>query len=140
MGDKASLNIDLPGVDFAGLAREAIAAKLTNALVGADDAITKIVATAMMMKVDDRGNVNNYSYENKTPYVEWLAQNLIRGAAMQALQARVETLRPAIEGLIEKQLSKNAKTIAITLSDNFIKQAKAGYGVVVNLTATIRTE
>ena len=86
MGDKASLNIEMPGVDFAGLAREAIAAKLTNALVGADDAIVKIVASAMERKVDGRGNVSGYNYENKTPYVEWLAEDLIRSATLESPQ------------------------------------------------------
>jgi hypothetical protein len=34
----ASMSFEMPGVDFAGMAREAIAAKLTEAMVGADDA------------------------------------------------------------------------------------------------------
>jgi len=134
----ATLNIDMPGVDFAGMAREAISAKLTEALIGADDAIIKIVATAMATKVNDHGNVSTSSYDNKTPYAEWLAGSLIREATKSVMAAKIAQLRPAIEAQVEKALVKNTKSIAVSLTDNFIKQAAAGYGVVINMTAEMR--
>jgi mRNA-degrading endonuclease toxin of MazEF toxin-antitoxin module len=135
---KHSLTIDMPGVDFAGMAREAIAAKLTEALIGADDAITRVVVAAMEQKVEGNGQPSRYSDPRNTSYVEWLAQDLIRSATKQALQDRVERLRPALEAQIEKQLAKNVKSIAASLTESFIKQATAGYGVNVNLTAEMR--
>lgn len=132
---KASLNIEMPGVDFAGMAREAIAAKLTESLIGADDAIIKIVAAAMSQKVNEHGNVGNYSSENKIPYAEWIAQDLIRKSVKQVLAARVEKLRPALEAQIETQLKKNTKSIAASLTNKFIEQAATGYGVVIKMTA-----
>lgn len=135
---KSSLSIDMPGVDFAGLAREAIAAKLTTALVGADDAITRIVVAAMEQKVEGNGSPSRYTSHNSASFVEWLAQDLIREATKQALKARVEKLRPALEAQIEKQLSKNTKSIAAALTESFIKHATAGYGVEVHLTANMR--
>ena len=136
--NKASLNIEMPGVDFGGMAREAIAAKLTESLIGADEAIVGIVAAALTQKVSHHGTVSNYSSENKIPYVEWLAQDLIKAAAKQALIEKVEALRPALASQIEKQLSKNTKSIAVSLTDTFIKQAVAGYGLTINLTAEMR--
>jgi hypothetical protein len=76
----ASMKLELPGVDFAGMAREMIAVKLTEALVGSNEAILGIVVAAMARKVDANGNVGRYDYENKTPYVEWLAQDMVRSA------------------------------------------------------------
>lgn len=140
MTNKASLNIEMPGVDFAGMAREAIAAKLTEALVGADDAIVKIVASALTTKVNERGNVDNYSYNNKTPFAEWLAEDLIRSATKEVLAKKVEALRPAIEQQVEKALQKNTKSIAVSLTESFIRNAAAGYGVVINMTAEMRTK
>lgn len=136
---KASLNIEMPGVDFAGMAREAIAGKLTEALVGSDAAIQGIVAAALTSKVDSRGQTSQYPSDNKIPFVEWLAHDLIRKAALQAVQSKVETLRPAIAKQIEAQLSKNAKSIAVALTDSFIKQATQGHGVTMNLTAEMRS-
>lgn len=60
MTQKASLNIEMPGVDFAGMAREAIAAKLTESMIGSDDAIMKIVAAALTTKVNERGDADYY--------------------------------------------------------------------------------
>lgn len=137
---KASLNIEMPGVDFAGMAREAIAAKLTESLIGADDAIIKIVAAAMTQKVNEHGNVGNYSSENKIPYAEWIAQDLIRKSVKQVLADRVEKLRPVLEAQIETQLKKNTKSIAASLTNKFIEQATNGYGVVINMTAEMRVK
>lgn len=134
-----TLSLEMPGVDFKSMAREAIAAKLTEALVGADDAIIKIVAAAMERRVDSRGQTSTYASDNKIPYVEWLAQDLIQQATKQALAAKVEELRPAIEKQIEKQLSKNVKSIAASLTETFIRTSKAGHGVIINMTATLRT-
>jgi hypothetical protein len=136
--NKASLNIEMPGVDFAGMAREAISAKLTEARVGADDAIIKIVAAAMATKVNDHGNVSSSSYDNKTPYAEWLAGSLIREATKSVMAAKIDKLRPAIEAQVEKALTKNTRSIAVSLTDAFIKQATAGYGVIINMTAEMR--
>lgn len=133
---KASLNIEMPGVDFGAMAREAIAAKLTESLVGADAAIQGIVAAALAEKVDSNGNKERYS--GGIPFVEWLARDLIRKATLEAVQRKVEQLQPAIAKQIEAQLSKNVKSIAMSLTENFIKQAKAGYGVTMNLTAEMR--
>jgi hypothetical protein len=137
---KQSLTIDMPGVDFAGMARDAIAAKLTEALVGADDAIIRIVAAAMEQKVEGNGQPARYSDHRNTSYVEWIAQDLIREATKQALKDRVERLRPALEAQIERQLSKNVKSIAASLTESFIRQAIAGYGVNVKLTAEMRVK
>ena len=136
--NKASLNIEMPGVDFAGMAREAIAAKLTESMVGADDMINKIVVAALTQKVNERGSVDQYSSSNRVPFVEWVAQDLIREATKAVLKDRVEKLRPALENQIEKQLVKNTKSIAASLTNAFIQQASAGYGVVINMTAEMR--
>jgi hypothetical protein len=134
VSNEPKLNIELPGVDFAGLAREAIAAKLVEAMVGADDAIRKAVAAALSQKVNERGIVNaQYGYENKTPFIEWLLQDLIRGATTEIIKAKVEKLRPAIEQEVERQLLKQGKAIAKLVCEQFIKQARNGYGVKIDV-------
>ena len=135
---KTSLSIEMPGVDFGEMAREAIAGKLIEALVGADAAIAGIVAKAMTTKVNEHGAVG--SYGNNTPFVEWLAQDLIRAAAKDVLAKKVEAMRPVIAAQIEAQLKRNVKSIAMSLTDAFAKQASAGYGVIINLTAKMRTK
>ncbi len=136
---KQSLSIEMPGVDFAGLAREAIAANLTKALVGADATIVQIVVAAMERKVESNGNPSSYAYSYGVPYVQWLAEDLVRGATKAALQERVDKLRPAIQAQVERQLAKSAKSIAVALTESFIKSATNGYGVNINLTAEFRT-
>jgi hypothetical protein len=134
VSNEPKLNIELPGVDFAGLAREAIAAKLVEAMVGADDAIRKIVAAALAQKVTERGVVDTrYNYENKTPFVEWLLQDLVRAATLEIIKAKVDKLRPSIEAEVERQLLKQGKPIAKLVCEQFLAQAKSGYGVKIDV-------
>jgi Zn-dependent oligopeptidase len=133
---QASMSIALPGVDFGEMARQAIAVKLTEALVGADQSIIGIVAAAMDRKVSpENGNVGA-SYQNTIPYVEWLAQDLIRKAALDALVKKVEALKPQIEAAIEKQLLKDRKRIASVLAQGFLEAAQSKYYVKVNIGMT----
>ncbi len=129
----ASMKIDIPGVDFAGLARTAIAARLTEALVGADDAIRKIVGAALTQKVNGQGKIGQYGSDNTTPYVEWAAGELVRQAALQVLQTKVEALRPAIERAVEAALRHNTKAIAQALTGAFITASKDHYAVSVHV-------
>lgn len=135
-----SLKIDLPGIDFTAMARDTIAAKLTESLTGADETIRRIVIAAMDTKVEGNGQPARYADQRNMSFVEWLAQDLIREATKQALKDRVEKLRPVLEGIIEKQLMKNAGSIATSLTNKFIEQATNGYGVIVNLSAEIRVK
>ena len=123
----ASLSLELPGVDFQQMAREAIAGKLVEALTGADDVVGKIVVAAMSQKVSQHGTHSDYDYENKTPFIEWMAQDLIRGAALEALRTKVEAMKPVIVAAIEKQIKKDTKSIAKALAEGFVSNAKSAH-------------
>lgn len=116
----AALKVEVPGVDFAGLAREAIAAKLTEAFTNTPEIIQKVVATALAMKVDSEGKPSNYSYS--TPYIEWMAQQAIREAVTKVMREKAESLEPVIRQMVEKELSKSLKAAAKLMTDGFIKQ------------------
>lgn len=137
MNQKSSLSIEMPGVDFTAMAKEAIAVKLTESMLGSEEIISKVVFSALEQKVNDQGKVDQYQSSNRIPFVEWVAQDLIREATKSVIKDRVDKLRPLLEKQIEKELSKNVKSIATSLSEHFIKQAQSGYGVTVNMTAQI---
>lgn len=134
-----SLQIDLPGVNFEEMARTAIAAKLSEALIGADDITGKIVAAALTQKVNKSGVVDQrYSYENKTPYVEWLFQELIRGAVKDVLKQRIEEMRPALEKEIFSALKRDTKSLAAALTNSFVSSAKSGYALQTNIVVDVK--
>jgi len=132
--EAATMKIDIPGVDFGALARQAIAERLTESLVGADDAIRKIVVAAMQVKVGSDGKVGTYASHNDTPYVEWLAQDLVRQATRAVLARKVEALRPAIERAVEDALKSSLKAAAKALTEAFIASARNSYTVDVGVT------
>jgi hypothetical protein len=135
MNTPSTLRVDVPGFDAAQIAREAVSAKLTEAMIGSEDMVRKIVVAAMEQKVNSNGQISQYRSDNNTSFVEWLAQDLMREATKAVLKDRVERLRPVLEVEIEKHLKKNVRSIAVALTDSFIVHGKNGYGVTINLTA-----
>lgn len=133
MSDNTTMKIDIPGVNFEQLAREAIAARLTEAMVGADDAIRKIVVAAMEQKVTESGQTPRHSYEGKLPYIEWLAQELIRKAALDVMKTKMAQIQPVIERAIEAELKRGARNTAKLLAGSIAKQAASGYGFTAQI-------
>lgn len=139
MTQNASMKIDIPGVNFEEMARGAIAERLTEAMLGADDMIRKIVIEALGRKVDDKGQVNSYSHHNNTPFVEWMAQDMIRAATFEVLKAKVEKLRPSIEKAIEAELRRSTKAAAKALTESFVERAKNAYGLSCEIKLNVRS-
>lgn len=132
----ANGSIEIPGLDFGELARHAIAQKITEAMVGADDAIRAICAGALAVKVDSEGKVGGYRAD--IPYVEYLTGQLIRKAAHEALTKRIEELVPAIEREVEKALRASVKETAQALTRSFVDRAKDKHAVNCDVKFTIR--
>lgn len=127
------VSVSIPGVDFGAMARAAIAERLTAAMVGADDAIRAIVGAALVRKVNERGEEGR-GYDEKMPYIEWLAADLIRKVTKEVLQAKAEALRPVIAAVIEAELKRNAKALARTLVNGWVESCNTGYRVSVAIT------
>lgn len=128
----ASMKLDIPGVDFEGLAREAIATKLTEALIGNDTAITALVANGLAQKVDSRGVVSaRYGSDNKTPFVEWLAQDMVRKVTKEVLAEKMEEFKPALRKSVEAALKRSNTKIARALVDGWAAEASGGYRVKI---------
>lgn len=126
--------IELPGVDFAALAQEVIAVKLTEALATSDEGMKKIVRTALQLQVkEDNGQPKQYSYDKTVSWVEWVAADMIRTATKDVLKARVEALMPAIEKAVEAEIKRSTKTIAQALVGAFTEQCKSGYRLNVSM-------
>src|SRR3990167_301501 len=130
-------NIEIPGVDFAGIAREVIAVKLTEALATSPEGIRSIVQAALGVKVkEEDGKPPHYSSDKTVPWVEFVAADLIRTATKDVLKAHIDTLRPQIQKAVEAELKKNTTTIAGALVGAFIETAKEGYRLGVSMSFT----
>ena len=82
----------------------------------------------MERKVNDRGEVPQRSYEEKLPFVEWLAEDMLRKATIEVLRAKIDSLRPIIEKEVEAALKRGAKASAKVLAESLARQAASGYG------------
>lgn len=108
------VEIGIPGVDFAQMAREAIAGQLTQAMAATPAMIQRIVASALTQKVDTEGRVRN-GYGNDKSFIEWVTEDLIRTAVIEMFKVRVEELRPDIERAVTAEMKRSAPAIAEAL-------------------------
>ena len=126
--------IELPGVDFAALAKEVISVKLTEALATSDAGIKDIVHAALGVRVlAENGQPPRYSSDETVPWVEYVAADMVRSATKEVLQARVETLRPVIEKAVEAEIKRSTKSIANALVGAFTESCANGYRLSVSM-------
>ncbi len=114
-------SIELRGVNFGELARQVIAVEVAKVLSIPEAALTDLVMAALTERVGSDGKPSNYS--DARPYVEVAAKNAIRGAVLKILNERVAAMQSKLADLIESQLKRNAKAIAVVMSDEFVKTA-----------------
>ena len=127
-------SIEIPGVDFAELARQVIAVKLTEALSLSPEGMQQLVLSAMTHKVrSEDGQQPRYHGEHTVTWVEYVAGDLIRKATKEALAEKVDEMRPKIKAAVEAQLKRQTSTIAAALVDTYAQEAKNGYRLSVSM-------
>jgi hypothetical protein len=138
MAENPSNTIALPGVDFNELAKQAISAHIVKGMASSPELITQIVAGALTRKVDNEGKVNSYSHHNTHSFLQFVTEDLIRKAALEALQQHVDSMKPDIVKAVTAQLKKAVPAIALALVDGFAQNAKDRYrmNVAVKLEVT----
>ena len=125
--------IQIPGVDFTQLAREAIAHQITKAMVGADDLVNATIADALARKVDTEGRPSNRGYGSEVPFIQWVAEDLVRSAVRKAMAAKVEEMRPGIEAAVAKALKNQAGVLAQGMIDAMTEHVKGGAAWTMNV-------
>jgi hypothetical protein len=131
--DNATMQIAIPGVNFEQLARETIAAKLTEAMLGSDETIRQIVVAGLERKVNERGVVSERSYDNTIPFIQWIAEDMLRKVTLDVIKAKIESLRPLLEKAVEAGLKKSANASAKVLVDALARSAAQGYGFTADV-------
>lgn len=133
MAETPSNTIALPGVDFNELAKQAISAHIVKGMASSPELVAQIVAGALTRKVNSEGKVDNYQHHNTQPFLQFVTEDLIRKAALEALQQHVEAMKPDIVKAVAAELKKAAPAIALALVEGFAANAKDRYGMQVGV-------
>ena len=110
MSSGMTLEIDKELVE--PVVREQIRLAIVRELNNTDRLIEKVVAEALGQKVDYQGKVSRSSYDNKYSFLEWVAKDVIRSAAKQAVREYIESQSKQIQAEVERQLKFKAKGFA----------------------------
>lgn len=138
MSDKNSkVEIGIPGVDFAQMAREAIAGQLTQAMAATPEMIQRIVAAALTQKVDSEGKARS-GYNSDKSFIEWVTEDMIRKAVIEMFAARVNALRPEIERAVAAEMKRSAPAIAKALVAAYAENVGHSWTTAVNFQITPR--
>lgn len=135
--DGSKVEIGIPGVDFAQMAREAIAGQLTQAMAATPAMIQRIVAAALTQKVDSEGRPRN-GYGSDKSFIEWTCEDLIRRAVIEMFKARLEELRPEIEEAVAREMKKSAPALAKALTKSYSDNVGHTWTTTVNFSVAPR--
>ena len=138
MADASKVEIGIPGVDFAQMAREAIAGQLTQAMAATPEMIQRIVASALTQRVDSDGRARN-GYGGDKTFIEWVTEDLIRKAVIEMFKVRIEELRPAIEKAVAAEMKRSAPAIAKALVASYAENVGHTWTTQVNFTVVPRS-
>ncbi len=127
-----SVNIAIPGVDFAEMAKQAIAGQLTQAMTATPEMVQTIVAAALTRKVDENGNVPRYSGRDDRPFIQWVCEDMIRAVTLEVFKAKVEAMRPQIEKAVDAEMKKGAPAIAKALVSAYVVESGQRYNTTVS--------
>jgi hypothetical protein len=136
--DTSKVEIGIPGVDFAQMAREAIAGQLTQAMAATPAMIQRIVAAALTQKVDNEGKPR-HGYGADKSFVEWVCEDLIRRAVIEMFKARMDELRPEIEASVARELKRSAPVIAKALVRSYNENVGHGWNTTINFAVEPRS-
>jgi uncharacterized membrane-anchored protein len=132
MSDNAQLPI--PREMLEPYLKQAVAASIMQ-LMG--DNGMKFVAAAvqnsLQQKVNARGQIDSSSYQNDTPFVEWLARDVIHKIARETVNGLAESLRPSIEEAVKKNLQKSTNVLAKTLVEGMVKSLSSEWAVKISV-------
>ena len=101
--------------------RQAIALELAK---DPEEIIRALVGQALNVKVDEKGDISKYSYENKFSLVEALFNRKIREMSIEATQEWLDENGPNIKRLIMKQLQVSDEAIVKTFLDALVSASK----------------
>lgn len=120
------------------LVKPIIDAKIQAAIVGAlgdgADLIKGAVAKALEYKVDRDGKISSYSGDNKYPYLEVIAERLIREATRKALEMWIAENQPKIEAELKKALAKSGSKLAAAFANGLLESVKSSCSHRVEVT------
>lgn len=136
--DNGKLEIGIPGVDFAQMAREAIAGQLTQAMAATPEMIQRIVAAALTQKVDSEGRARS-GYGSDKSFIEWVTEDIVRKAVIEMFKVRVEELRPEIERAVAAEMKRSAPAIAKALVASYAENVSHSWTTQVNFSVSPRS-
>lgn len=109
-----------------------VSAAIIEALGGSEKAVSTLIGQLMTKRVDSRGNPSTYHGESK-PWIEWIAEELIRDAIKDGLKTAIDARKLEITEMISKAMkdTKSAfhKNILTAAADGLSASLSHGYGV-----------
>lgn len=132
MADLATLTLD-PNL-IKPIIEAKINAAVLEAMKGHETIVNNMVHRALYHKVNSDGQVDTYGSRESKPFIEWLTNNAIREACIEAFKEYVVTCKPAMQKAIEAELRKSTVPIAKALVNGLVETSAKSwkYSVTVN--------
>jgi hypothetical protein len=136
----SKLSMDLPTEIVERAVRDKINAAIASQLGDPAVLIEKLVANALAQKVNDNGNVSRSSYENRTPFLEYVAGDFIRNAAKEALKEFFAENKDQIKEAVKKEVIGSSSKLAEVFVAGLLGSMEASYYSKINISFQSRED
>lgn len=113
MGNIVGLDLNIDQNYLENAVKQTVMMGISESLNGKNEIVSQIVKMVLSQKVNERGQVSNYSSDNKYTLLEVYVKHALTEEVRSVLKQMVEEKRPEIHQSIRKELAKK-KTV-----DNF---------------------
>lgn len=127
--------VAIPNDVIVPIVQAKIQASIVEALGKHGDLIERAVAAALGVKVNGKGQVDQYSSYNTFTFLEATANQYMQEAAREALKDYMVQAKESLKAKVKKELEKKSNLLAAALVDGLAKGVETVYGlsITVNL-------
>lgn len=106
MSSIVGLDLNIDSDYLAEAVKQSVMMGIAESLNGKNEIVHQIVNMVLNQKVDDKGQISNYSRDNRYTLLEYYVKKMITGVACDEIKAMVEEHRTEISNMIRSELQK----------------------------------
>ena len=126
------VSVNVPSDVIRPVIQAHVEAAIIAALGDQSELVAKAVSVILGSRVDEHGKPSSYS--DAVPYMTWLARNMVREAATEAMKAWIASHKPQLEKALLAAMKASMGRTARALCDSIGRTAAEHWRVKVDVT------
>nr|DAY50733.1 MAG TPA: hypothetical protein [Caudoviricetes sp.] len=138
MTNLANMNLEINEEVIQTIFKDTLNQAIVSAMGNKEEYMTALVNSALSQKVNEKGKVSNYSYDNKYSFLDIQIKNTIRSAADEAIKEYLNDNKELLKRIVKREMEKEENKSALV--NAFVRGAVDTFNYDYNFKATVDVE